>query len=332
MSSKSQSRSASRVQFASPRNSFLRRSMSSILRIGGMKQDPAHSSIVMPSASTSWPNTMSPGSIPRVALRSRIFRSSPVKRSRAFEAAARIAPQDLMKTEGRLETPLEIAPHHGVQTPSGVLEEKLRRDALVKGGAHGRRRIVRVRRPAVKEPRHEERQVRRLWVEGILQPRELRPGLVRRPGAVCGHHELEQRLPHRKVIDRSPQPTPGERPRGLERRVSGTQTATLGFLAAAARAGIIATGCSHGGWAILRCTEAIVALPGRPKRALSPPPCIHRQNKASFIIVLTKLNKPLEWPDAISQRTTHARSAQENGASRRSTSMWEDDTRQVSAR
>src|SRR5438874_1606664 len=168
--------------------------------------------------------------------------------------------------------------------------------------------------------------------KGSSSPENSAQASVRRPGAVCGHHELEQRLPHRKVIDRSPQPTPGERPRGLERRVSGTQTAMLEFLAAAARAGIIATGCSHGGWAILRCTEAIVALPGRPKRALSPPPCIHRQNKASFIIVLTKMHKPLEWPDAISHCTTHARSAKKNGASRRSTSMWEDDTRQVSAR
>jgi hypothetical protein len=105
-------------------------------------------------------------------------------------------------------------------------------------------RIVRIRRPSMEEPGHEKRQVRRLRIEGLLQPRELRPDFVRRSPGVCGHRTRATSC-NRKIIERSPQPSPGERLGGLEHRVSGTQTAMLEFLPAAARAGIIATGC-HG--------------------------------------------------------------------------------------
>ena len=75
-----------------------------------------------------------------------------------FEAMTPIAPKDFVKAERRSETALQVAPQRRVEASAFALEIQMRRDALANGGVH-RRSVVGVWRPAMKEPRHEERDV-----------------------------------------------------------------------------------------------------------------------------------------------------------------------------
>lgn len=93
----------------------------------------------------------------------------------------------------------------------------------------------------MKEPGHEERDVRALGIEWLLDGREFRPSLARRRRSVGFHDEFEHRRAHGKLIENPPHSTPVEGVLGFERCSLGAQAAMLEFLATAAGAGIIAT-------------------------------------------------------------------------------------------
>jgi hypothetical protein len=96
-------------------------------------------------------------------------------------------------------------------------------------------------REAMKEPRHEDLDVRGLGIKRFLSAGEFFPGLLKRVGTMRFGHKREHRGRHCEFVQRPPHPPPGERFRrvgGVGRRA---QTTVFIFLAASAGAGIIST-------------------------------------------------------------------------------------------
>ena len=102
---------------------------------------------------------------------------------------------------------------------------------------------LRIRRPLVKEPRQEDRQVRGLRVEVTLFPGEFRPGLVDEPLAKLAEGEFAQLRD--EVVGGRADSASKEFLRRFDGAAVGAQAALLVLPAAAARAGIVAAGL-HG--------------------------------------------------------------------------------------
>jgi len=206
-------------------------------------------------------NTMSP--VPsRVALRSDIrSRREEIARIEARPGSHR----KTHETEGRSRHPRDSAAHGSRRLPacsrkaaSGCAREGALTSTTDRAG----------RRPAWKT-RHEERQV------GVCGRRSSSPRTppARPPPGPYWSPRTRATSSHRKSST-ARRSRAGERP-GSRAPVSARRQQCLNFLPL--RHGrIIATGCSHcGGY--LRCTEAIVALPGRPKRRALAAACIYRK-------------------------------------------------------
>ena len=70
---------------------------------------------------------------------------------------------------------------------------------------------VGIRRPAMKEPRHEDLDVRGLGIKRFFRAGEFFPGFLKCVGTVRFGHKREHRARHGKFVQRTAHPPPGER-------------------------------------------------------------------------------------------------------------------------
>ena len=120
-------------------------------------------------------------------------------------------------------------------------------------------------RPAIEEPRHEKLHERRIGIEfEIIEAREFIPGLMHRQPPVGLSGEAQHFV--RKTVEQSTHPAPSKV--GGRGSLGGpcVETAVLVFLAAAARAGVVAARF-HLPASRIGFGSAVTRWPGRPRRA-----------------------------------------------------------------